>query len=139
MLEPALFQPVISNDLQAECMPLNDIIPAHPPLTSFEQLLDQHLPLGWRQADERRRQVRLVVGVFLLLPATLRTKERRKNAQKIVTAMLPEVEDLQTVQQKCHKDTFDGEVVDRNRYHREFDSRLDDIEEDYGGELSHSL
>ncbi|GGJ14347.1 hypothetical protein GCM10008995_25370 [Halobellus salinus] len=80
-----------------------------------------------------------MVGVFLLLPATLRTKERRKNAQKIVTAMLPEVEDLQTVQQKCHKDTFDGEVVDRNRYHREFDSRLDDIEEDYGGELSHSL
>lgn len=49
-------------------MPLNDMIPAHSPLTSFDQLLDEHLPLGWRQADERRRQVRLVAGVFLLLP-----------------------------------------------------------------------
>lgn len=120
-------------------MPLKDMIPAHPPLTSFEQLLDGHLPLAWRQADERRRQARLVAAVFLLLPATLGTKERRKQAQKIVTALLPEVEDLQTVQQKCHKDTFDGEIVDRNRYHREFDSRLDDIEADYGGELNYSL
>lgn len=120
-------------------MTLNDVIPAHPPLTPFEQLLDAHLPLTWRQADERRRQVRLVAAVFLLLPGTLETKERRKQAQKIVTTLLPEVEDLQTVQQKCHKDTFDIEVEDSNRYHREFDARLDDIEADYDGELHYSL
>ncbi len=120
-------------------MTLNDVIPAHPPLTPFEQLLDEYLPLAWRQADERRRQVRLVAAVFLLLPATLETKERRKQAQKIVTVLLPEVEDLQTVQQKCHKDTFDVEVEDSNRYHREFDLRLDDIEADYDGELNYSL
>jgi hypothetical protein len=80
-----------------------------------------------------------VAAVFLLLPVTLETKERRKQAQKIVTVLLPEVEDLQTVQQKCHKDTFDVEVEDSNRYHREFDLRLDDIEADYDGELNYSL
>lgn len=120
-------------------MTLNDVIPAHPPLKPFEELLDDHLPLAWRQADERRRQVRLVAAVFLLLPATLETKDRRKQAQKIVTVLLPEVDDLQTVQQKCHKDTFDVEVEDSNRYHREFDDRLDDIEADYDGELNYSL
>lgn len=120
-------------------MPLKDIVPAQPPLTPFEQLLDEHLPLAWRQAYERRRQIRLVAAVFLMLPETLETKERRKQAQKIVTALLPDVEDLQTIQQKCHQDTFNAEVVDTNQYHREFDSRLNEIESEYNGELSYSL
>lgn len=139
MLEPALFPLVIFRGLQPGCMPLKDLVPARPPLTPFEQLLDKHLPLAWRQTDKRRRQVRLVAAGFLVLPETMETKERRKQAQKIVTALLPDVEDLQTVQQKCHKDTFEAEIVNNNRYHREFDSRLDDIESDYDSELNHSL
>lgn len=139
MLEPALFPLVIFHGLQQGCMALKDIVPARPPLTPFEQLLDEHLPLAWRQADKRRRQIRLVAAVFLVLPETMEIKERRKQAQNIVTGLLPDVEDQQTVQQKCHKDTFEAEIVGNNRYHHEFDSRLEDIESDYAGELNYPL
>lgn len=139
MLESALFPLIIFYGLQSGRMPMKDIVPAHPPLTPFEQLLDEHLPLAWRQADKRRRQIRLVAAVFLVLPETMETKDRRRQAQKIVTSLLPDVEDLQTVQQKCHRDTFKAEIMDSNRYHSEFDSRLDDIESDYDGELNYSL
>jgi hypothetical protein len=116
-------------------MPMKDLIPAHPPLTPFEELIDKHLPLAWRQADERRRQIRLVIAIFLLLPESKATKERRQQAQEIVTVLCPNVKDIQTIQQKCHQDTFEAEVTDSNQYYREFDTRLAVIGDAYEGEL----
>lgn len=67
------------------------------------------------------------------------TKKRRKQAQNIVTAVLPDVKNISTVQQKCHQRTFSAEVADSNTYHSAFDDRLDDIEAEYDGELHHPL
>jgi 5-methylcytosine-specific restriction protein B len=99
---------------------------------TLDDLIDHYLPENWDNSDSRDRQITRVVELFLELGSDRDTEERRLEAQRRVA----DEEDIEinTVQSKCGRETWEGHVPKGDDYHRDhFDPALEQIEQAWTG------
>lgn len=99
---------------------------------TLTDLIDRHLPENWDNSNSRDRQITRVVELFLESNSDRGTEERRLDAQRQVA----DEEDIQinTVQSKCGRETWEGHVPEDDDYHRDhFDPALEQIEQAWNG------
>lgn len=98
----------------------------------LNDLLNRYLPENWDDSDSRKRQITRVVELFLELDSNRETEVRRQKAQRQVADK--EGIEINTVQSKCGRETWEGHVPEGDDYHRDhFDPALEQIERAWTG------
>ncbi|TYL37375.1 hypothetical protein CV102_17305 [Natronococcus pandeyae] len=95
---------------------------------TLTDLIDRYLPEHWDNSDSRERQITRVVELFLESDSDRDTEERRLEAQRQVAD--EEGIEINTVQSKCGRETWEDHVSDGDDYHRDhFDAALEQIDQ----------
>lgn len=95
---------------------------------TLNDLIDRYLPENWDNSDSRERQITRAVELFLELDSDRSTEERRLEAQQQVAD--EEGIEINTVQSKCGRETWENHVPEGDDYHRDhFDPALEQIEQ----------
>jgi hypothetical protein len=90
------------------------------------EIIDRHIPQGWKKNPDHRRQVYRVVEAFLKTPGGFDTEEREKRARSKVLEAEDNVNTGRTI-----ADATGRRLYSRKPYREAFRQDLEQIERDY--------